>query len=206
MNKAETTFIKLSQQMEPEAKKRKYPISRLYMGMTDVGTLGLSNFIHQRALQGRANIGAKPISKSEEILLKAIRKGNKQEKTAEEEKTYPISRALTNPYVSAALAGTGGAIAGKVLKGPKGALLGALASGGAGYFGTRFSRDIDARSEIGKAHKGRSGFGKMKKKQLEALRKNYKPTYENQSAQDRDTAINTGGMLVGHIAKQRVLR
>jgi hypothetical protein len=84
--------------------------------------------------------------------------GEEKEKTSAEkkkEKTYPISRALTNPTVGGALGALSNAALTKKLTGSTGAALAAGAIGGAqGASISALSRWIHARARKGRTAKG----------------------------------------------------
>jgi len=103
-------------------------------------------------------------------------------KVAEEgEKTYPISRYLTNaitPTISGATLGGvlgahagGGSAKGKALKAILGGLGGAAAGGALGYGSSAMNRGIHARAAKGRAAKGQKGIGKSEQEILAKLRK-----------------------------------
>lgn len=174
---------------------RRYPISRFYHGYGDVASLGLSKFVHNRAAQGRVNIGAAPVSKSEAVKLDALSK-------QKDGKTYPISRTLTSPAFSGTLGAIGGVVPGVARRSPLLGAVGAATGAGAGYFGQAMARDTRARADIGKANIGRKGYTARIQDQLKQLRKaDLDKNYSTRSDMDVDTAKNIAGYVLSGIGR-----
>lgn len=187
---AKSVFLKIA-----EDKERSYPLSRTYTGLTDTATLGMMHALQGRAAQGRANLGQEGLTTAEDLKLKAIGK-------KDSEKSYPISRFITNPTVSGSVLGAAGAIAG-ARKGTVRGLVGLGLGSASGYLGSAMARDLYARSDFGKANAGRKGFGKTKQHQLKKLRETNPDSSEAvQSKMDSDTNKSVALGLSGIAANQ----
>lgn len=156
MKKAEkeNKMTKANYIMEKIAKT--YPMSRAYETYENVGTGGAYGWLQNRALQGRKNIDATPMSESEAKVMSKIKKDSSG--------SHDVARVLTSPAMGAALAGTVYGALGSA-HGAPGAVAGALYGAGAGAVGSAAGRWMHSRALLGRAEKGRKGFG-MKEKQL----------------------------------------
>ncbi len=171
MSKALEVFEKLAAKKDKKKKSKKkkkstYPISRGIGTYGSMASLGLNRAIQQRAVKGRAAIGAKGLTHNEELVLKNVKVPDN------DSRTYPISRALTSPAVGAGMMGAQYGVLGKMM-GARGAGLGAMVAGGAalGAAGTALTRGIHARANVGRSRKGRSGTLPSDRSVLESLRK-----------------------------------
>lgn len=178
---AEKAAINMFEKVADE-QGRKYRLSRIATGGTDIPSLGLTHAIYGRAAQGRANLGQEGVTKAEDLKLKAVANDG-------DNRNYPISRALTNPAIPSLVGAAGGlGVASLAGRGRIGKAIQTGAGAAAGYLWNNASRDIYARSDIGKANAGRTGFGKTKQHQLKRLRDDSVDSSERvQSQMDSDT-------------------
>lgn len=168
MDKVDVIMEKIAKFKE---KEKTYPLSRAYMTAANVVEGSFPGFLYNRALQGRVNVGEKGVVQSERDVMERM------EPT--EGKTFPISRAVTNPKVmggiSAGLYGIQGALAAGMGPGKKYMLpiaLGSAVIGGAsGYGGAMVGRALHARSLKGRAEKNRTGWGARERGILKQIKK-----------------------------------
>jgi len=192
MNKAEYILEKIAK----EEKSKTYPMSRGIMMGSNLSYYGATRPLHARASQGRKNIGAKGVTASEQRMLDGIQ-------AEDNDKTYPIARAMTSVPGAAAMTGLSAGYWGKRLAGKKGAGVAAAGAAlGAGSVVT--GRAVHSRAQLGRARVGRVGTLPTDVRQLAQL-KEKKAEYILEKIAKEDNRPEAGYWATG-MANQRAMR
>ncbi|MBC8550364.1 MAG: hypothetical protein H8D23_12035 [Candidatus Brocadiales bacterium] len=128
-----------------------YPLTRAYNSGMSWTYYNIPRAINARAMQGRVNVGSPGLTEKERLIMSNMDPNS-------EDKTYPISRAITNPVTSSIGLGAMGAVLGGANAGVAGAVVGAGVGAGLGYGATYFDRAMTARGYVGRARAGREGI------------------------------------------------
>lgn len=156
-------IVKLSASNED---KPTYPFSRAHETLNNLNNYGLTGYMYNRALQGRKNIGDEGLTSNEDKILATLTKEDNN-------KSYPISRAMTDPTAMGIYGGAIGAAGGLMSSGPGkiplAVILAALGVG-SGVAGTYLGRGIHARALVGRARKDRDGWGQRERGILQQLK------------------------------------
>jgi hypothetical protein len=148
---------------EKIAKEEKYRGSRAYEAAANIGSLGFYGWQQNRGLMGRAATGEGLITKEEKKIAPKI-------KNLAGDKTYPISRLMTNPTYQAAQAAVGYALQGAQF-GAAGRAVGAVLGGAAGYGGSIANRKMHSRALLGRAADKSEVVGYQEKAIIKKLKK-----------------------------------
>lgn len=105
-----------------------------------------------RALQGRKNLGEDGLTTNEDKILNVLTKEHG-------DRTYPISRTITDPTAMGIYGGASGILGGILARNLPLAVVLGIAGAGSAAAGTYLTRGIHARALIGRARKDRDGWG-----------------------------------------------